>query len=378
MMHVRHAYNPADCHIDPVLLNPWTAPAVGDAKRLRSSGGSLFGSPARVRGRSRRCVTWACALLCQTGFGDVSAAVCSLCAASGTGDAGVQPDMMSFWIAAPSRRIPAKVNPFAWVPAPRKARKSGTCYNWVLGLIKVCGVEQPHAISRKRGTFAALTFQFFTFVGGSPAARRVGFEAGATGSGPDAHIECLSMSATRARPVDRPCCCATPQVPPRPAAPIAYRPLRRAGFFAAWTTDVDSPCPTCGWQRRQDPVAGEGARIRRARRRPRPVLEEGRDAESVRSDRLSAPPPRGHGANRKAWLRSPSANGLMSVSAHRADDLQACFAVERTGHGAAGNILVKIGGDASGDSACSIRWSRSGFFGAGPGAVHPPGGVAEC
>src|SRR6185503_2543467 len=34
MMHVRHEYNPSDFHIDPVMLNPWTDPAVGEAEAL--------------------------------------------------------------------------------------------------------------------------------------------------------------------------------------------------------------------------------------------------------------------------------------------------------------------------------------------------------
>src|SRR5450631_1690791 len=51
MMHVRYEYNPSDFHIDPVMMNPWTNPAVGDAEALPFilSTGSIFGSPARVR-----------------------------------------------------------------------------------------------------------------------------------------------------------------------------------------------------------------------------------------------------------------------------------------------------------------------------------------
>jgi alkanesulfonate monooxygenase SsuD/methylene tetrahydromethanopterin reductase-like flavin-dependent oxidoreductase (luciferase family) len=71
MMHVRHEYNPADFHIDPVMLNPWTDPAVGDAEALAFvlATGSLFGSPARVREQVaalRDVGVWH--LLCQTGF----------------------------------------------------------------------------------------------------------------------------------------------------------------------------------------------------------------------------------------------------------------------------------------------------------------------
>jgi alkanesulfonate monooxygenase SsuD/methylene tetrahydromethanopterin reductase-like flavin-dependent oxidoreductase (luciferase family) len=75
MMHVRHEYNPPDFVIDPVMLNPWTNPAVGDAEALSFvlSTGSLFGSPARVR---EQVVELRDAgvrhLLCQTGFGDMS------------------------------------------------------------------------------------------------------------------------------------------------------------------------------------------------------------------------------------------------------------------------------------------------------------------
>src|SRR5580698_3934166 len=51
MMHVRGEYNPADFIIEPVMLNPWTNPAVGDTDALAFvlATGSLFGSPARVR-----------------------------------------------------------------------------------------------------------------------------------------------------------------------------------------------------------------------------------------------------------------------------------------------------------------------------------------
>ena len=50
MMHVRHEYNPADFHIDPVMLNPWTDPAVGESEALAVvlATGTLFGSPSLV------------------------------------------------------------------------------------------------------------------------------------------------------------------------------------------------------------------------------------------------------------------------------------------------------------------------------------------
>lgn len=75
MMHVRHEYNPADFVIDPVMLNPWTDPAVGDAEALAFvlATGSLFGSPARVREQVAALRDAGVRhLLCQTGFGDMS------------------------------------------------------------------------------------------------------------------------------------------------------------------------------------------------------------------------------------------------------------------------------------------------------------------
>ncbi len=75
MMHVRHEYNPADFVIDPVNLNPWTNPAVGDAEALAFvlATGTLFGSPARVREQVAELRDVGVRhLLCQTGFGDMS------------------------------------------------------------------------------------------------------------------------------------------------------------------------------------------------------------------------------------------------------------------------------------------------------------------
>ena len=75
MMHVRHEYNPADFHIDAVMLNPWTDPAIGDAEALAFvlATGSLFGSPARVREQVAALRDVGVRhLLCQTGFGDMS------------------------------------------------------------------------------------------------------------------------------------------------------------------------------------------------------------------------------------------------------------------------------------------------------------------
>ncbi len=75
MMHVRHEYNPPDFVIDPVMLNPWTNPAVSDTDALAFvlATGSLFGSPARVRAQVAELRDVGVRhLLCQTGFGDMS------------------------------------------------------------------------------------------------------------------------------------------------------------------------------------------------------------------------------------------------------------------------------------------------------------------
>lgn len=75
MMHVREEYNPPDFLIDPVMLNPWTNPATGDAEALEFvlRTGSLFGSPARVREQVAALRDFGVRhLLCQTGFGDMS------------------------------------------------------------------------------------------------------------------------------------------------------------------------------------------------------------------------------------------------------------------------------------------------------------------
>ena len=75
MMHARSAYNPPDFTIDPINLNPWTDPAVGDAAALAYmlETGSLFGSPVRVRDQVAELRDVGVRhLLCQTGFGDMS------------------------------------------------------------------------------------------------------------------------------------------------------------------------------------------------------------------------------------------------------------------------------------------------------------------
>jgi alkanesulfonate monooxygenase SsuD/methylene tetrahydromethanopterin reductase-like flavin-dependent oxidoreductase (luciferase family) len=75
MMHVRHALNPVDFVIDPVMLNPWTDPAVSDQDSIAYAleTGSIFGSPARVRDQVAELREAGVRhLLCQTGFGDMS------------------------------------------------------------------------------------------------------------------------------------------------------------------------------------------------------------------------------------------------------------------------------------------------------------------
>jgi alkanesulfonate monooxygenase SsuD/methylene tetrahydromethanopterin reductase-like flavin-dependent oxidoreductase (luciferase family) len=75
MMHVRDAYNPPGFTINPAMLNPWADPATGDAEAVRYvlDTGSLFGSPARVRGQVAELRDAGVRhLLCQTGFGDMS------------------------------------------------------------------------------------------------------------------------------------------------------------------------------------------------------------------------------------------------------------------------------------------------------------------
>lgn len=74
MMHVREAYNPPDFEPDPVTLNAWTDPAVGDEEAIRFvlATGSLYGAPARVREQVAELRDAGVRhLLCQTGFGDM-------------------------------------------------------------------------------------------------------------------------------------------------------------------------------------------------------------------------------------------------------------------------------------------------------------------
>ena len=75
MMHVRDAHNPADFRVNPVNLNAWTNPTVGDPEALTFmlETGCLYGSPARVREQVAELRDVGVQhLLCQTGFGDMS------------------------------------------------------------------------------------------------------------------------------------------------------------------------------------------------------------------------------------------------------------------------------------------------------------------
>ena len=75
MMHVREAFNPADFAPDPVTLNAWTDPRIGDSEAIAFvlATGSLFGSPARVCEHVAELRDVGVQhLLCQTGFGAMS------------------------------------------------------------------------------------------------------------------------------------------------------------------------------------------------------------------------------------------------------------------------------------------------------------------
>ena len=74
MMHVRHEYNPPDFVVDPVVLNAWTDPAVGEAEAVRFTldTGSIYGSARRVKEQVAALKDAGVRhLLCQTGFGDM-------------------------------------------------------------------------------------------------------------------------------------------------------------------------------------------------------------------------------------------------------------------------------------------------------------------
>lgn len=74
MLHVRHELNPPDFAIDPLMLNPWTDPTVGEAEALAYvlETGTIFGTAARVREQVAELREAGVRhLLCQTGFGDM-------------------------------------------------------------------------------------------------------------------------------------------------------------------------------------------------------------------------------------------------------------------------------------------------------------------
>jgi alkanesulfonate monooxygenase SsuD/methylene tetrahydromethanopterin reductase-like flavin-dependent oxidoreductase (luciferase family) len=73
-MHVRHEYNPPDFVVDPVVLNAWTDPAVGEAEAVQFTldTGSIYGSAKRVKEQVAALKDAGVRhLLCQTGFGDM-------------------------------------------------------------------------------------------------------------------------------------------------------------------------------------------------------------------------------------------------------------------------------------------------------------------
>lgn len=77
MMHVRETLNPPDFAPDPVTLNAWTDPLVGDdiAIPFVLETGSIFGSPSTVAERVAELRDAGVQhLLCQTSFGDMSQA----------------------------------------------------------------------------------------------------------------------------------------------------------------------------------------------------------------------------------------------------------------------------------------------------------------
>ncbi len=74
MLHIRHALNPPDFAVDPMMLNPWTDPSVSEAEALAYvlDTGTIFGAPARVREQVAELREAGVRhLLCQTGFGDM-------------------------------------------------------------------------------------------------------------------------------------------------------------------------------------------------------------------------------------------------------------------------------------------------------------------
>jgi alkanesulfonate monooxygenase SsuD/methylene tetrahydromethanopterin reductase-like flavin-dependent oxidoreductase (luciferase family) len=75
MLHIRQALNPPDFTVDPMMLNPWTDPAVSEAEALAYTleTGTIHGAPARVREQVAELREAGVRhLLCQTGFGDMA------------------------------------------------------------------------------------------------------------------------------------------------------------------------------------------------------------------------------------------------------------------------------------------------------------------
>ena len=75
MHYARQAYNPADFHVDPALLNPWANPQVSDAEGLRYSleTGAVYGPPARVAEQIAALRQAGVQhLLCQMSFGGMA------------------------------------------------------------------------------------------------------------------------------------------------------------------------------------------------------------------------------------------------------------------------------------------------------------------
>jgi len=72
MHHAREAYNPADFHVDPAMLNPFTDPAVSEDEGVRWSleTGALCGTARRVTEQLRELEGVGVGhVLCQMSFG---------------------------------------------------------------------------------------------------------------------------------------------------------------------------------------------------------------------------------------------------------------------------------------------------------------------
>ncbi len=74
MMHIRGALNPSDFKIDPAMLNLWSDPDADESTAIRDvmATGSLYGSPAHVRGQIEELRDAGVGhIVCQTAFGDM-------------------------------------------------------------------------------------------------------------------------------------------------------------------------------------------------------------------------------------------------------------------------------------------------------------------